>query len=462
MNQHRPLRGLRLYLEPCPECPQFKRLRFDTVKITLQDALLRGVHPWMGPDAHPSLSQVFLERINRAEAKMPLFEEVGCGANLSVAHGSLYSWQKPVDFRQVLLQAGEQLRFAGDLTWAQLLEMAKTRLSNQWSALIARKLLHSLYPAFQDMRSFLKCRDASLRLSSREELERLDLSRIVSLEDFGRHEHLLIRHAMPGLNVRRESVLEALTDAQGRLRLTEEIRDFTVTQSSPELFHLAWHVTRQGTLFVFHPDVESSKAKLRQAREFARQWRTGEGKLCFQSSIEKVEEMLNDPGNEVSFPTLNYARSQPGPVARAIVHTSRVTVFQIRGFPDHKATGDTLREVLGKYGVPKTGNKEQLLEKLARLAAVKYGECTPQLERFFRQMRVVRIAAIAGTGEEFPVLENLPFLQNLLLKMYMLRHLRGGAILEPCHENNACNELELARALLLGKVTLSGAFLRAG
>jgi len=84
-----------------------------------------------------------------------------------------------------------------------------------------------------------------------------------------------------------------------------------------------------------------------------------------------------------SFPALNYHHPQPGPTATDRVGEGHVQAFHIGRFLDHHATGEVLKDVLHRYGVPKTGNKEQLVQILAKLAAATYQEKLPQLDAFF-------------------------------------------------------------------------------
>jgi hypothetical protein len=63
--------------------------------------------------------------------------------------------------------------------------------------------------------------------------------------------------------------------------------------------------------------------------------------------------------------------------------------------------------------------------------------------------------------QRFPVIENDPSLRNLMVAMYVVKHLRGNAILDASHENNTYTEEQLALALVSGKVVVPGAFLRA-
>lgn len=65
-----------------------------------------------------------------------------------------------------------------------------------------------------------------------------------------------------------------------------------------------------------------------------------------------------------------------------------------------------------------------------------------------------------GNSAELSVLDDLAYLKNLVLTMYAVKHLRGDAILEAAHSNDTFSEEELALALVTGKVSLQGAFLR--
>jgi hypothetical protein len=82
------------------------------------------------------------------------------------------------------------------------------------------------------------------------------------------------------------------------------------------------------------------------------------------------------------------------------------------------------------------------------------------MDRFFSRHRFVRMQSVPSNQAELPLLEDLGYLRNLVLTMYAVKHMRGDAILEASHENNAYTEDELAHALLTGKLSLQGAFLR--
>ena len=49
---------------------------------------------------------------------------------------------------------------------------------------------------------------------------------------------------------------------------------------------------------------------------------------------------------------------------------------------------------------------------------------------------------------------------NMVLSIYIIKHLRGNAILEASHNNDTFDLLSLARSLVKREVCLTGLFLR--
>jgi hypothetical protein len=218
-------------------------------------------------------------------------------------------------------------------------------------------------------------------------------------------------------------------------------------------------VTRAGQTLTFHPDLGSGNAARVSARAFAERWRTDHGRLVFRTSIERIGAMV--AGNEAipSFPRLQYTHKVSGH-ATAELAAGRVDAFHIGGYPTDKLNGAQIREILRAYGVSMTGTKDALVDKLATLTARTYAEKEPFLDAYFRSNRLMLVARQPTASAKLIVFEDAPTLHNLLLTMYALRHLRGNAILEPGHENATYSIDELALALVCGKVSLAGAFVR--
>jgi len=458
------LRTFRFWFEPDRDFPRFRRLKWELAEVPIRDVLMDGIHPWMespdGGDKHPSLIEAFLLQLNDEGSKVAALEQFGYCHDVSAVQSHYY--EKKSRFERVLEFIQKNVCFVCDLTYLDLLEIAKNTLLDTWSNSTARALAEKAHPGFQELRHFLKTKDKSVKLSGFDDIGQYDLGRILSLADFEGQDSLLISEAIPSLNFRKASFLDAVTDHRGRLRLVPEITKVTMTgiPTPPDYVHLVWHVEREGETCRFCPDIGKSEAKRARAREFAQDWRVNEGRLCFRTSINGLVQMLEERVVVPSFPALNYTYEHSGPTATAEVVANRVQAFHIGRFRDHRNTGEQLKEILREYGVSMTGNKDKLLRKLAKLATEQYLEKKPELDAFFSEHCFVRIDATPPRTGDLPIIEEVSSLRNLLLSMYALKHLRGNAILEASHENNTYTEEELANALVRGKVAVNGAFLK--
>jgi hypothetical protein len=454
------LQTFKLWLEPDREIPQFRRLRWATVPVSIHDILLNGVHPSFGVDQHSSLCEAVLKTVNEESSLVPELAQFGYSNDVSVHSG--YGWDKTSRFSRVIEAVHDGTYFVDGLSYLELLNIAKEMLRNQWTHSIAREMARSAHPGFQELRQFLKSKDGQIKLSGREDIDQYDLSKVLTLDDFAQRDNLIISHAIPILNFRKASFLNKVTDEQGRVRLVSEIRHVTLTETiqRPDCAPLVWRVAREGSMWRFNPDIGETRAKRKHAETFAERWRTDDGRLCFTATTEKLVEMVESDAVQPSFPTLNYNSTIPGPTAGGMVDSSLVTVFHIGRHIHAGVSGDQLKDLLHQYEVSMTGNKDQLIQKLATLAAAKYRERLPEMDRFFSGNRFIRLRCAPSTVVELPLLDDLAYLRNLVLTMYALKHMRGDAILEASHENSTYTEDELALALLTRKVGLQGAFLR--
>ena len=459
------LKTFQFWFEPDPQFPRFKRLAWEQVEVSIRDVLMGGVHPWTtnqdGADVHPSLIEAFLQRLNDGNAKVAELGSFGYGHDVSAQQG--YYYDKKTRFVRTLEYVQKNVRFVDELSYLQLLDIAKQHLQESWNHRVARTLAERMCPGFQELRRFLKARDKTVKLSGYDDIDQYDLGQVLSLNDFEARDSLLISEAVPSLNFRRTTSLERVTDGQGRLRLVSGIRKMTLTMipEGSDYVHLVWHVERDGETCRFRPEVGKSDAKRQKARQFAALWRTDEGRLCFSTSMGRLAEMVESRVVVPSFPTLNYTVDHKGPTATAEVPDDRVLAFFIGGFHDRKSNGDTLKDILREYGVSMTGTKAKLLQKLAKLAAKEYAERRPEMDAFFSENRFVRISTMPPKSERLPLLEDAPLLRNLLLTMYAMKHLRGNAILDVVHDNTTYSVEQLAHALVTGKARFTGAFLRA-
>ena len=455
---------LRFQLVPDREIPTFKRLQVDVVPVTIQEILEHGIHP-LQPNVDSYLgAEVIVKIMNKAKSKPAALIEQGYCYDLDVKRNSYYSMAHGTTvFERTINSIKEDVYFVDDLDYMRLLQLAKERLRSDWSHLMALELAKSAYPHFQELRAFLKSKDGSIRLSGYEDLDHCNLKEILSVDDFSDFDHLLVRHGIPKMpNFRKASCLNQITDNAGRLKMVDRIDDITLTpipQGTADMSVVAWHVSRDDAGWRFRPDIGKCTFKRKAAKAFAKQWREDDGDLCFTAGIDTITEIVEQEHAKPSFPTLNYHHEKRSPVAAAMVHDSHITAYGICGYPDHHWTGNDLKEILRAHEVSMTGNKDALMTKLAKLVATEYDKVLPELDAYFTENRFIRMATGKSKFQQFPILETYTDIRNLLITLYVAKHMHGNAIVTAGHENDTFTVEELAHALVTGKTSVSGTFL---
>ena len=209
------------------------------------------------------------------------------------------------------------------------------------------------------------------------------------------------------------------------------------------------------------PSLGNNRGFRAFACQIAERWRTDQGRLCFTTDVPNLDEMLGrQPNLRIAFPSLSYVNARGPSTSTANLALAEAPRFRIAKYVTGSAPADQIKEVLRAHGVSMTGRKEQLLEKLARLSSKVYAERRGELDRYFSRNRFVRIENGSGRHDEsFPVLEDF-HLRNMIIAMYVLKHLRGNTMLEAGYENETYDLVSLARALVKREVAPSGAFLR--
>ncbi|MBM3333344.1 hypothetical protein FJY63_01660, partial [Candidatus Sumerlaeota bacterium] len=135
------MQTFRLRLEQDPDIPRFKRLAFEKVKVPIADVLLRGIHPWMGGNVHPSLNDKFAEILNADKMKIAKLAQFGYCAELHCGYSVYTHSNEDSPFQATLQHVREGIRFVDHLSYAELLDIAKERLRRLWSHEVVRDLL---------------------------------------------------------------------------------------------------------------------------------------------------------------------------------------------------------------------------------------------------------------------------------------------------------------------------------
>jgi hypothetical protein len=452
----------RLWFEEDREIPLFKRLAFEKVTVSIADVLRKGIHPWQGANVHRSLKEKFVEVLNSGEMKPAELAQFGYCADVSCVVSS-YPWQKESRFEETLERIREGAFFVESLSYVELMEIAKERLQRNWSHRTAHSLLSRTHVGFDEMRRFLKAKDENIKLSGYADVERYDLGETLSLEDFAGEDNILISEGIPVTNFRSSRFLRRVTGERGLLRLTDGIRDFQVMAGCCGSFchaSLRYNCQRDRDTIRFVPELNKDQDKRELARSVAQRWRIDQGQYCFTTDIARLSEMLEQEQFKIAFPTLDYMKPREPAISSAEMAQSKVKRFSVGKFLTGQANGESIKAILRDHGVSMTGRKEELLEKLAALSAKIYEEKEAQLDTYFRRYRFIRVAnGSKDRGETFPVLEEC-CLRNMVLTMYIMKHLRGNTILVTSHHNDTFDLLSLASSLIKREVTLSGVFLR--
>lgn len=459
----------RLWFEKDRDFPRFMRLMCGKVEVSLKGVLTKGVHPLeLTSDIYhrdiSMLSQRLVKEVNEKTHLVRELAELGYCSQLSVPAGFYYDESKLDHTLSVL---AEHMFYVERLSYGELLEIARRALARKWDHKLAIGLLQSVRHDFNGMRDFLKSKDKKVKLSGYRDLDRYALDEVLSPEDFANHEKAVISHALPTTIFRSTSFLPAITTGDGKalLSLVPRIehfeivwREYPYNRGSALLENdIRYNCTFLGNYIRFVPSLPAKESVRETARAIAERWRISEGRFCFFTSIENVEEMLEDERCQIYFSSTNYMQTVQPITSDGEIAERHIPSFRIGEIVTQQLPNESLKEVLRRYGKPMTGRKEQLLEKVAAVLCEHYEEMLSFLDEHFKRQKYLRIFR-ATSSSLFPFMQEANCVERSVLAMYIIKHLRGNAILDAHHQNDTYELKDLARALLRGEVKLSGNF----
>ena len=454
------MKTIRLWFERDPHMPAAQRLRYAWTEVPLRQVLLTGIHPWQGVYAHPSLQQALAELLNGDGMKPAALEEGGYCRDLYGGFGGSPHYGEGSPLEQLLTQVGERVLFVDEGCGPEgLLASAREQLARRWTHTTVRELLYRLGLNFNELRRFIKGRAPQVKLRGYADLERYDLAETLTLEDFSGRPDLLISLVWPSITCRRQVFLASVTTDGGYLSLLPEIDRFQL-QVSGAGQRVTYNGQRQGDGVRLIPHLQGGEGERRLARGMASRHSGGRQRYCFSLSLEALCRLVEEEGAQIAFPSLSYTEVVAHLVSQATVRPLRVTSYGVGRTVTAADTVAVLRQRLGSYGVSRQGNKGELVTKLAGLAMRIYGEHEGEMDRYFRAQPFIRAAGVGSQQpESFPLLQDVP-LGNMALNLYLLRHLRGDAVVDPDYEDDSTGVKDMALALLEKRVQLTDAFLR--
>jgi len=457
------MKTYKLWLEPDPLIPEFKRLRFAEVDVPVQEIIRRGIHPKsMEQDFHPSdsfgLNTLTTEILNDKGMKISGLVEFGYCENISEESSYFYGRN---NFEINAKKISENTCFTDDLDYSKLIAIARRRLKETWSHRVAVNLAKKVYNEFNNLRDFLKKKDKNIKLSGYKDIDRYEINKIISLDDFEGHDKAIIACGIESPNFRKTSFIGKITTHDGYLSLIDGFDQFSIIVSEggkENKFELTCRCRRQDNEVYIMPDIGKDGRKRRMAMEFAEKWSKNSDKYCFTVSLDTIAEMIEKPGIRISFEGIRYKGSNDCHIPDIKANGQRVERYAVGRYPTMKNTNEEIKEILQAHGVSMTGKKEELLEKLAKLSVFLYSELNDTLNNYFKNREYIKIPRIKKDKEKsFPLLEELD-LGQMVLAMYIVRHLRGNTILESAHVNDTYELSDLARALIRGKIGIDGVF----
>jgi hypothetical protein len=457
----------RLRLEPDKELPELKRLRFSPTDVTVEDIFLKGIHPHSvvrvgNQHDYTGMADTILAKLNEPTAYLAELKAHNLGYEIATPGYSMYGCSEtpdPVD--RLLKYLSENIYFTDDLAYEQLLAMAIARLRRIWDGGVARNMLNNLARDFASMREMVKSKNPDIKVASYAELDDIDVSRLFTVDDFITEEQLLLSFGLESRNFRRADALKAFTDDEGRLKATSSISHCQVSWGYDrigEMPLLTYQCALTGRQIRWKPSMADNPKEQEKTRQVARVWGKGSGRYCFTSDLADMDRMIKQLQMRLSFPDLKYGGGEKSESeASAQVRQKAVMAYDAPFRVKADSSNETIKDLLRRFDWKLTGRKEDLVQRLAELMAEQYAIKAPELDEFFSNRRFIRLMHERTDSKRLQVLQGYP-LAGHLLTMYCVRHMRGNVLLEAQHENTAVGLLDLAEAILMGRVRLSGCF----
>ncbi|VGO15108.1 hypothetical protein PDESU_03688 [Pontiella desulfatans] len=457
------IQGIKLWLEPDHLIPVFLRLRAQAVEVPVADVLLKGIHPesaiGLGGDWCQA-GELLAQTLNRERFRFDPLSVHRLNADIVPLKDGFHHDRRTGLQRGIDSVCGS-VYFAEQADYSLILKKAVERLRDHWRNDVAWNLLRANGGRFSEMRTFLKKKHPDLALRSYDDMNALFLSELLSVNDFLDQEQSLISEALACMNFRRASAISEITDDQGRLRFANRIEWFELLVNPrclPNSGLVKYACEVRGNFVHFTPELGFETSQRRFAKQFAQKYRTAGGDYCFAMPVSELQELLNREEVSVKFSNVRYLQR-----LKCLRTTARLRKEKIPRFGISWRKMETLeqfRDALRVHGAKISGTKSQLIKRTAQLAAERYDAVTEELSGWFAENPFVRVPKEQNFAEPFPLLTDDP-LKDLLLSMFLMRHLRGNTVVDVNHENQSVQPEDMAEALLNGKAKLSGCFIKA-
>lgn len=459
------IQTIQLQLKPDPEIPEIRRLHYQRVEVSLEDVFQQGIHPHSAVATHDlpdqsSAAAAIIKKLNEDDAYVPNLKAHAVGYEVTEAIRGLYFHDGKPCLERQLTSLAANVGFMEDLDYEQLLKLAEQQLRRVWDQRLAREFLNNVGRGFAGMRDLLKSKDPAVAVGSYEDINQMDLARLLSVDDFLAAEQLVLQYGLPFRNFRRASSLGKFTDGQGRIRMTDRITRCQVRFASKTGIGeagLVYHCEVKGQTVRWIPSLSDDAVERRKARRLARCWGQDKEIYCFTSTLADMAAIVAQEKGTVGFPDLDYQEQKDPSVPEAGLRHRYVACYDVSISLHAGSTNEAIKYMLGQFQRKQTGRKEDLVVRLAELVADEYARSKDELDRYFTEHQFIRLANAPAGITTFPVLQQHE-LKSQIVTLYCLRHMRGNVVLGAGHENNTVSLADMAAAMLQQTIRLTGAF----
>ena len=230
------MQTFKLWLEDDPDIPEFKTLNYEIVDVDLRDVLENGIHPWTDRYANRTLNEKLIQIINLEDIKIKELSEFKYCGDLKDYDHNYYNTGMS-QFEKLLNRINQNIRFIDNMTYLELLKLAKDNLTSNWGHKTAKQLVHQVFYGFNSIRSFIKSINPKVKLSSYDDLDKYDLGEVLTLDDFEQYDQILINQGLPVTNFRSTAFIKNVTDDRGLLRLANSIDYFELQPINHRSIH---------------------------------------------------------------------------------------------------------------------------------------------------------------------------------------------------------------------------------
>jgi len=138
------MQTFKLWFENDPDVPGFKILTYENIEIGIKDVIENGIHPWSYRNANRTLVEKIISLVNFDEFKISELVELNYCEDIS-NYNSGYYYSGYDQFEDLLKRISQNIRFVENISFLELIKLAKNQLGERWNHEIAKKLANQVW-----------------------------------------------------------------------------------------------------------------------------------------------------------------------------------------------------------------------------------------------------------------------------------------------------------------------------